>query len=556
MTAKHVVGEAATDPTLMAPSLGSGRDLVIAATFAADPIATFLRYWLRRERLEVGVSMAPYGQVLEQVALASSELNDTDVDLGVILIRIEDYLRVEEGCLDSGATSAKRDLAELALRLEERLRSGGGPILLGVMPVMAPALDSGFVECVVSRLRESVDAHRSASWIDVDDALDLYRVRSVTDPLRNEIAHIPFSDEFMAAVGTVLARKARALWGEPRKVIALDCDDTLWGGACSEDPIEELDATGPFSYLRKFMCEQAEAGRLLCLISRNRPEDVAAAFSRYAAPLTSSHIVAQRFGWGAKSESLRSLADELNVDVDSFVFVDDDPLECEEVRARLPGVTVVQLPVETEAIPLTLRHVWELDLAFVTEDDRQRSRAYAANRRLKAELRDANDSSFLKGLNVRVEVTLASGGDLDRVAQLFSRTNQFNSTGQRLSLSDLRRLVSGTGSQIWTVRVADRLGEYGLVGAVLTSRTMQEMRVEHIALSCRVFNRGVERSMFAALLSVADPPPKELVIAFRATERNAPVRCFLEEIGVERDPDEQTGKRWFSVSPLELARSS
>jgi len=524
-----------------------GRSVVIAATFTAEPVVAAVAYWMEHYRLNVMVKPAPYGQVLEQVALPDSDLVRAGTDLAVILIRIEDYLR---GPASDGRARARvtAHLIELAAAIDAFLEDGGGPLLLGVMPTTEPDPPRGLGEWARRKLRDCLKPHPTALWVDLEEALDLYEVRSIADPLRGEIAHIPYSDECLAAVGTAVARRIRALWGVPRKAIALDCDNTLWAGACSEDPLGELDAEGPYRRLRVFMRQQAETGRLLCLVSRNRPEDVEAAFERYGDPLEGGDIVARRCGWDDKADSLQSLAEELGLDVDSFVFVDDDPLECAEIKERLPGVSVLELPPDPHLIPRTLRHAWELDFAFLTEADRRRSRSYLANRKLSEGLRRSRDApSFLAGLNVRVSLARARADELPRVVQLFHRTNQFNCTGWRPSSSALKHFASDEKSGIWTVRVVDRLGDYGLVGALLTSRAEAEVRVEQIALSCRVFKRSVERSMLSELFAALDPRPARILIAFRETERNLPARRFLEVHGEEVTRSGTDDTRWFSV---------
>ncbi|MGN6215480.1 MAG: HAD-IIIC family phosphatase [Solirubrobacterales bacterium] len=530
-----------------------GRSVVVMATFAAEPLLPTIAYWLRRHGLDVALRTAPYGQVLEQVAIAGSELGEAGTDLGVILIRVEDYLRDAEGRFDLGPASLRRAsgaLEELSAAIATFLEAGGAPLLLGMMPVTVTGLDAGLAAWARRELASCAESCSAVLWLNVEDAMDLYEVRSAADPFRDEIAHVPFSEECLAAVGTAVARRLRALWASPRKAIALDCDNTLWRGACSEDPIEELDPGGPFECLRHFMHEQAEAGRILCLVSRNPERDVERAFARLGAPLEAADIVARRCGWEAKSDSLCSLAAELDLDVDSFVFIDDDPLECAEVRERLPGVAVVELPPHPEEIPLALRHAWELDHGAVTEADRRRLRSYAANRRLREELERAESSaSFLAGLNVRVDVAPARLHDLERVVQLFQRTNQFNSTAERPSPAELRKRLSLPGCEIWVVRVEDRLGDYGLVGALLTSTAGGVLRVEQMALSCRVFKRDVERVMLGEVLAAQAERPARLLVAYRESERNVPVRRLLDELNAEELTTGEDAPRWFELAP-------
>ncbi|HET7443210.1 MAG TPA: HAD-IIIC family phosphatase [Solirubrobacterales bacterium] len=525
--------------------------VLLASTFATEAVVPALSYWLARHQLEVELDQAPYGQVLEQVAAAGTELVEGGADLGVLLIRLEDYLRDEGAALrleTDALEAAQRHVEELASALSSHALAGRCPILLGVMPASGGDGARQFTSRARELLAECAITYSGLSWLDVDGALDLYSVREIGDPFRDEIAHIPFSEECLTAVATSIARQLRALWGPPCKVIALDCDNTLWRGACSEDPLEELDASGPFEYLRSFMHRQASSGRLLCLVSRNPEHDVARAFSRYGSPLVAGDVITRRCGWDAKADSLRSIAAELDLATDSFVFVDDDPLECAAVREQLPEVSVIEVPRDPDRIPGTLDHAWELDVASVTEADRIRRRTYAANRQLRAERENSLDpEAFVEGLGVQVSVTPMRPDELDRAAQLLQRTNQFNTTGRRSTESELRDRLAAPGLSAWVARVKDRLGDYGLVGVLLGSVADGILRLDQVVLSCRVFQRRVEQTMLKELLAQLDPQPTRVTIAFRSTGRNTPVLIWLRELGAGEVAENGKGIRWIAL---------
>jgi FkbH-like protein len=532
--------------------------VVIASTFASEPLPPVLSYWFDIHGLDVELTLAPYGQVLEQVA-PGGELDTSDVDLGVLLIRPEDYLRDDEGqlCTQEVVTArAMRNVEELCAALDEGAAIHGRSTLIGVMPGTGDPAIADFAGPARSLLRECAESHQSISWLDVDGALELYEVRRVGDPQRDALAHIPFAEECLAAVATAIARRLRAVWGPPCKVIALDCDNTLWSGACSEDPIDELDASGPFEYLRAFMREQSKAGRLLCLVSRNPEGDVERAFSRHGAPLLDADIAARRCGWDAKADSLRSIAAELDLGVESFALVDDDPLECALVREQLPQLPVVQLPRRPQDIPRALKQAWELDLPDVTEADHRRAGSYAANKLLRAQRAVAPDfERFVEALDVQVAVSRLQPDEVARAVQLFQRTNQFNSTGERVSAGELRLMMKTGEPGVWVARVSDRLGEYGIVAVLVAAAESTMLRFERIALSCRVFQRRVEHTMLSELARLLDWQGARFQIAYRDTGRNVPVRRFLEELAATEVAPDEGGVRWFEASIAALRPS-
>ena len=167
---------------------------------------------------------------------------------------------------------------------------------------------------------------------------DLYPVPDYYDPHGDELGHIPYTPAFYAALGTAVARKIHALRRAPYKAIVLDCDGTLWDGVCGEDGPEGVSLDPPRRFLQEFMLAQRDAGMLLCLSSKNNEQDVLETFrANPRMPLQPEHFVARRINWEPKSAHLVSLAGELNLGLDSFIFVDDNPTECAELAGPLPG---------------------------------------------------------------------------------------------------------------------------------------------------------------------------------------------------------------------------
>lgn len=515
------------------------RHLGVAASFSAEGIEPYLDFWIQRLWPDCELEIAPYGQVLEQLCGPWGALygrRDGMRRAGIVLLRAEDLLRGVDGTLlvdEAVLSRAQEHVREIANAISVP-HGSECPLIVGGVPASEraerdPSI-AKFVRWASGELAIAVRRAPTGHWLDLERVAALYEVREVHDPLRDELVHIPFTDEYMAALATTCVRMLNALWEPPRKAIVLDCDNTLWGGACGEEPLDALDTEGPYRWLREMMCQQARVGRLLCLASRNREVDVTNAFARCAAPLTLRQIAARRVSLGRKSESLLSLAEELGLSSDDFIFVDDDPVECAEVRAALPGVVVVELPREPQRIPRALSHVWEFDCPVVTEEDRHRTRFYALEARRRRERAAAPSlEAFVAALKVRVEVRQPVKGELARVAQLFARTNQFNLTGARCSPEQLSLLAERSDTELLVVRVSDRLGEYGLVGSLAVVNESPRICVPLLALSCRVLHRGVEgRILHEVARRAGALGGTEISIAFRPTARNRTARMFLD----------------------------
>src|ERR1019366_7170786 len=289
-----------------------------------------------------------------------------------------------------------------------------------------------------------------------------------------------------------------------------------------------LDA--PRRRLQEFMAKRRRAGLLLALCSRNNEEDVAATFrAQPEMPLGPGDFVARRINWDSKAGNLASLADELELGLDTFILVDDNPKEVQEVRAGAPPVLALLLPPRAEEIPEFLAHVWAFDRARVTEEDRRRGEMYVQRaERARVARSSASLEDFLASLELEVRIAPMEPAQVERVAQLTGRTNQMNATCIRRSAAEIERL----SEECLTVHVTDRFGSYGLTGAMLFRVAARALVVDTFLLSCRALGRGVEHRMVARLGEIAVERGLGTVeIPFVAAQRNRPARLFLESLG-------------------------
>jgi FkbH-like protein len=285
---------------------------------------------------------------------------------------------------------------------------------------------------------------------------------------------------------------------------------------------------------------QQEAGVLLAIASKNNEADVMAVLESPECALRAEHLTAWRINWEPKSENLRELAEELGLELKSFLFVDDSPYECLEVRNRYPEVLTVQLPGDAEQIPAFLEHSWVFDRTGVTEEDRNRVKMYEAERQRTALSRTLTQEEFLASLQLKIQIAPAAPSDLARVSQLTQRTTQFNMSGALYTEAALGTWLAEGGRECWTVRVRDAFGDYGLVGALVFEPAGGALRIGTFLLSCRALGRRVEDAMVAHLRAYAvEHRIERLEIPVVPTGRNRPAREFLHRLcGVPVDAAE------------------
>src|SRR2546427_8198882 len=379
------------------------------------------------------------------------------------------------------------------------------PVVLCVCPRTPPAEADADLKAALDEaeqtLRTAAATIPNVHTIRSASPLQQYPVDEYYDPHSDQAGHIPYTSQGYAAIGTTLVRTIYNLQRPPFKVIVLDCDNTLWKGVCGEDGPQGIEVSAPFRRLQEFMLGRMNAGMLLCLCSKNNEQDVLDVFDqRTDMVLKREHLVARRINWNSKSENVMSLAHELNLGLDSFIFVDDNPVDCADVRINCPGVLTLQLPRNSESFPPFVDHVWAFDQAGATEEDHDRTKLYQENaKREQFREQTLTLKDFVRGLELRVEIAEATDDQLGRVSQLTFRTNQFNFTTVRRSENEIRDYVKRDHATGLVVRVVDRFGDYGLVGVALYETEADRCRVDTLLLSCRVLGRGVEHALLSHL---------------------------------------------------------
>jgi FkbH-like protein len=498
----------------------------IAANFTVEPVEEFLTHWMSELGIPADIRFAPYNQIFQQL-LEGGQLRSNAGGINLVALDLDAWL-VEGPEAEAGARLAQtiEDLMG-ALRSTGSLGSGGCVLLFPPSPEQSPER-AGKIETARRTILSGCPAIPGWSAIDLAPPAVLYGVAETRDPFTDELGNIPFTEEMYAAAATAAARWIRAATVKARKVIVLDCDNTLWRGICGEGPVE---VTPPYRRLQEFMLRQQEAGVLLAIASKNNEADVMAVLESPDCALRAEHLTSWRINWEPKSENLRELAEELGLELKSFLFVDDSPYECLEVRNRYPEVLTVQLPADAEQIPAFLQHLWVFDRTGVTEEDRNRVKMYEAERQRTALSRTLTQEEFLASLQLQIQIAPAAASDLARVSQLTQRTTQFNMSGALYTEAALGTWLTESGRECWTVRVRDAFGDYGLVGALLFEPVDGAFRVSTFLLSCRALGRHVEDQMVARLREYAPERGIErLVIPVVPTVRNRPAREFLNRL--------------------------
>jgi FkbH-like protein len=364
--------------------------------------------------------------------------------------------------------------------------------------------------------------------------------------------------------GTLLARVVGAQRGRSRKCLVLDLDNTLWGGVVGDVGVDGLvlgegSAGGEaFLELQRYAKQLKERGVILAVCSKNDPVIAAKAFADHPEMLLRpGDIAAFVANWNDKAANLRVIAEQLNIGLDSLVFVDDNPAERARVREALPMVAVPELPPDPGQYVRCVAAGGYFEAVSFTAEDAQRAEQYAANAQREA-LRGQAQSmeDFLRGLQMTVTYGPVAPVDLARATQLINKTNQFNTTGRRYAAEEVARVARDPTQIILQFRLADRLGDNGLVSVMILRPDPVDaaaMEIDTWVMSCRVFGRQLEdEAMNIAVEAALGRGARTVRARYLPTERNGVIADLYRNLGFDAAPggaDDKT-RQW----ELDLAR--
>lgn len=348
----------------------------------------------------------------------------------------------------------------------------------------------------------------------------------------------PFTLEFWDRLAAGLFSRRPDLSGRYRKVLVLDADNTLWGGTVGEDGLEGL-RLDPHAYpgnvfwtVQKQLLELHGRGVLLALSSKNNREDALEVLAHHPhCLLKAEHFISLRIDWTDKVTHLEDLARELNLGLDSLVFLDDSPLECEQVRQCLPEVETCQVPSALYLYPSMLAR---LSASFPGASS-DKTAQYVHRRLVEGQRKEhASQSAFLQSLQMNLRIRRNPLDQRPRLVELSQKTNQFNLTTLRYSPADVENLIHSPDRDIFSLDLSDRFGGHGVVGLLSWRRIEEGWEVENFLLSCRVLGRGVELAIWQVFKEVAARSQAQVLQAeYRPSAKNAQVKDFYPRLGMQ-----------------------
>lgn len=368
----------------------------------------------------------------------------------------------------------------------------------------------------------------------------------------------PGSPALLVALAREAAHLIASLKRAPKKVLILDLDNTLWGGVIADDGMEgiELGDTSPrgeaFKAFQKYILSLKQRGVLLAVCSKNDLAKAMEPFEKHPEMvLRPADIVSFKANWEPKSENIRRMAPELNLGLDSFVFVDDNPAEIDIVRQFVPEVTTILLGADPSEYVSQLQDCRLFEPGSITAEDVERTNQYRADAERKALESTVTDmDSYLTSLGMEGRFSEFTAVDAPRLSQLINKSNQFNLTTRRRSEAEVLAVMNDPEFVGFSVRLKDRFGDHGLISIVIGEKSNGTLKIDTWLMSCRVLKRQVEEAVLNELARLALARGcHRLEGIYLPTAKNEMVRDFYGRMGFTLTA-ESGSKREFEL-PLE-----
>ena len=416
---------------------------------------------------------------------------------------------------------------------------------------------SRFLFSMNQRLYEYAEHHEQFYINDIDYLAACYGLDQWADPLYWHMYKYALCLDAIPYLSKSVADIIKSIYGKNKKAIAIDLDNTLWGGVIGDDGADgirigpEIPAGQVYAEFQKYLKELKELGILLTVNSKNDEKNALAGLSHPDGVLRPDDFVCIKANWENKDKNLMDIADELNLGIDSFVFIDDSPAEREMVAASMPSVAVPVMDKAENYIRILDKSGF-FEMTSLSGDDISRTEMYMANKeRLKLERTLCNYNEYLKNLEMEAWILPFDSMHMQRIAQLTNKSNQFNLTTLRCSEADIRKMSASSDYLCLYGKLKDKFGDNGVVSIVVGRQTNEELHIELWLMSCRVLQRGMEDAMMDALAESAGARSvKKIIGYYYPTPKNSMVREFYGHMGFQKIKQDEEGN---TVWELETA---
>lgn len=555
--------------------------IALLRNFTVEPLLPVLEVELARSGLAPHTYLGDFDAVAADALNAKGGLARFDAHAIILALWLDGLSpALAERFASLGADGARAEIERLVAYVRQMLTGIRGftqaPVLLNNFPLpIRPALgildaqrEDSPAEAVLTLNRSLRELAREIGNVFIVDYMSLFAAVGTAegyDARKWVHRRSPLGRRALIPIGQEYAKFLRALSGKVRKCVVVDCDNTLWGGIIGEDGMDgirlgENPAGSGYTGLQRELVSLHDRGVLIALCSKNNESDVFEVLRSHSDMLLKeSHVAAHRINWEDKASNLRAIAAELNIGLDSLVFVDDSPFECGLVREQLPEIAVVELSADQPDLASQLARHCYFDSLVMSGEDKHRTahfKAEATRRALRGSATTLDE--YLERLEMVAEIGVAREELVPRLAQLTQKTNQFNLTTKRYTEADIRRFADSDESEVVYVRLRDNVADLGIIGMGILRYAGDTAEIDTLLMSCRALGRGVELVLLDEMRRhAAHRGCRTMRGLYIPTAKNAQVADFYPSAGFALEREEGPARHFVadaqSLPPVKTA---
>ncbi len=399
---------------------------------------------------------------------------------------------------------------------------------------------NAYINRLNSKVHDIVSRGKSTYLNDINYLSALYGLDNWHDSSFYYMYKYAMSAEAIVLLADNIAKIVKAIFGKNKKAIAVDLDNTLWGGVVGDDGVEgiELSIESPTGYAHRdfslYLKKLSKLGIPLCIVSKNEHDNAIAGLNHPDSTLSPDDFLYIHANWENKDRNIKEIASKMNILPDSFVFLDDNPAERQIVADNISGIAVPTLQGAENFITAIDRGGY-FETVALSADDMARNDMYKANlKREQAENSFSDYSSYLKSLEMKATISPFDNISLDRTTQLINKTNQFNTTGLRLSKDNVADIMNDESYLSLYARLQDKFGDNGIVSSIIVKTEGDKATINLWIMSCRVFKRELEYAIFDIVIDdLIARNIKEIYAKYIPTAKNGYIKNLYTELGFE-----------------------
>lgn len=516
-------------------------NVLVIRNYTVENMDIFLKYEFLKENIEINLNYSNYDDYMEKLIQLANKNEDryeylwVALDYEILLERYNSY----ENCIEFinkfiDVLLSIKNIKIIFQKFAPTIRFSD----LYYKSISFKEEIDFINNLVISKLNSEIDL-----WIDLLDMQWKFGIERSLDRKWGYIYKNPFSQLFMQEYSKKIASHIMINRGKVKKVIVLDADNTLWGGIIGEDGIENIKLdkkTSPGVYYYNFQKKLKyllTKGYILALNSKNNYEDIEKVFHNHPnCILKIEDFVSIKANWERKDINIVDIANELNLDVSSFIFIDDSPTECELIRQMIPAVEVIEVKKANQIEGLLYNY--EVNNLYLERGKvSKRTEQYIIDKERKKDIdKYFNIEDYIESLGISLSIRKLDIDSIDRAVEMCIKTNQFNFTTKRYGREDFKCFFEQVNYSMYMLSVEDKFGNYGDTGLIMLKKDGNDLIIDSFLMSCRILGKNIEYSFLDKILNyeIKKNRIENIIGLYKATTKNIQLENFYEKLNFKK----------------------